>query len=65
MHFDNKNLEYRYVTIKIHLTISNFKKVCLKMALSYVSTESREAPAVEHSITWVQPPRMTYGLVWP
>ena len=26
---------YRYVTIEIHLTISNLKKVCLKMALSY------------------------------
>ena len=35
------------------------------MALSYVSTESREAPAVERSITWAQPPGMTYRLVWP
>ena len=30
IHFYNKNIKYRYVTIKIHLTISNLKKVCLK-----------------------------------
>ena len=33
MHFCHKNLKYRYVTIKIHSTISKLKKVRLKIAL--------------------------------
>ena len=33
IHFRHKNLKYRYVTIKIHSTISKLEKVRLKMAL--------------------------------
>ena len=33
MHFRHKKLQYRYVTIKIHSTISKLKKVRLKIAL--------------------------------
>ena len=36
MHFYNNNLKYRYVTIKIHLTISKLKEVRLKMALKSI-----------------------------
>ena len=39
-HFYNKNLKYRYVTVKIHSTISKLKEVRLKIGLKSVQVRN-------------------------